>query len=112
MASEEEEILSWEAEYLERKLEEARTWGIPARPRMCLNCGKTWPADKPRTEANCEPPPGLAEDLKDLIPCITDMTYSEAMDTIRNMKAQITALNRALRDARRTTDDGTTGHQD
>jgi hypothetical protein len=69
----------------------AKTWGIPEGARMCVNCGKTAPADHPRGEALCaavnlENP----EDVEDVFrPCTIDMTYSEAIEEIKRLRREL-----------------------
>lgn len=83
-------------------IEKMRSWGVPEELRICVNCGKFWPANKSRLEANCEPPADLPEDMQGLIPCTADYTYGELIDEIHRLKKQTTALDRAMRDLRKS----------
>lgn len=80
---------------LEKQIADLKTWGTPDYPRICLNCGITWPADKPRTTQMC------GEPGDEYSACLTDFTYMECIEEIKKLQGQVRSLNRALNDLRK-----------
>lgn len=58
------------------------TWGEPAEPRMCVNCGKIVDHSIGRNKNACNFPD------KEMYPCTIDMSFNEMIEEIKRLRRE------------------------
>lgn len=77
------------AERERKETNRVQSWGVPAGPRACANCGRVCLPDERRGEITC----GLLG-VNGEVPCVIDYGYIELHTMLRDVKAELARRTR------------------